>query len=66
LKAVQILINEEGSMRKIIKKSLTKKALPKPAGALGSLALSANQRRFLHVLENGTDLDEPSLLAGRP
>lgn len=53
-------------MRKVIKKSLTKKAFPKPAGALENLALSANQRRFLLVLENGTDVDEPSVLAGRP
>ena len=66
MKAAQLLINEEGSMRKVIKKSLTKKALPKPAGTLEKLALSANQRRFLLVLENGTDVDEPSVLAGRP
>ncbi|MHC5132053.1 hypothetical protein ACYSTU_13000 [Pseudomonas glycinis] len=53
-------------MRKVVRKSPSKKELRVPVVKLDRLELSANQRRFLQVLENGTDVNEPDLLAGRP
>ena len=57
---------EGGGMRKVVRKSPSKKELREPVEKLDRLELSANQRRFLQVLENGTDVNEPNLLAGRP
>ncbi|GLH37321.1 hypothetical protein [Pseudomonas moraviensis] len=53
-------------MRKVVRKSPIKKEVREPVEKLERLELSANQRRFLQVLETGTDVNEPSLLAGRP
>lgn len=53
-------------MRKTARKSPSKKESREPVDKLERLELSANQRRFLQVLESGTDVNEPSLLAGRP
>ena len=53
-------------MRKVVRKSPSKKELREPVEKLDRLELSANQRRFLQVLENGTDVTEPNLHAGRP
>ena len=41
-------------MRKVVRKSPSKKELREPVEKLDRLELSANQRRFLQVLENGT------------
>ncbi|AMT87815.1 hypothetical protein AYO71_09715 [Pseudomonas koreensis] len=64
--SVHLLTSEGGSMRKVVRKSPSKKELREPVEKLDRLELSANQRRFLQVLENGTDVTEPNLLAGRP
>lgn len=64
--SAHLLTSEGESMRKVVRKSPIKKEVREPVEKLERLELSANQRRFLQVLETGTDVNEPSLLAGRP
>jgi len=52
-------------MRKVIKKSPTKKRSSETENKPIAAELSANQRRFLQILVEGIE-GEPSLLAGRP
>lgn len=64
-KHAQLMINRGGCMGELIKKPVARKALPKAGQEPETTVLSANQRRFLNVALAG-NVEEPSLLAGRP
>ncbi|MBV4463974.1 hypothetical protein AB7M29_002035 [Pseudomonas sp. F-14 TE3623] len=53
-------------MRKVIKKSPTRKSSPPTENKTIAVELTASQRRILQVVATGTETEEPSLLAGRP
>jgi hypothetical protein len=55
-----------GNMRKVIKKSHTKKSSPSSDNKSDDVKLTASQQRLLQILITGTETEEPSLLAGRP
>ncbi|MBK5529930.1 hypothetical protein JFT91_28150 [Pseudomonas sp. TH08] len=65
MKTVQLMISEGKKMRKDVKKAPSKKGPRKADEKLGDFVLSTNQRRFLQVLVDGIDVDEPNVLAGR-
>ncbi|MBK5550324.1 hypothetical protein JFU49_08565 [Pseudomonas sp. TH03] len=65
MKTAQLMIKTGGNMRKVIKKSPTKKRSSETENKPIAAELSANQRRFLQILVEGIE-GEPSLLAGRP
>ncbi|CAM3047009.1 hypothetical protein SAMN04490207_2075 [Pseudomonas gessardii] len=52
-------------MGELIKKPVARKASSKAGQEPKSTVLTANQRRFLNAAMAG-NIDEPSLLAGRP
>lgn len=52
-------------MRKVVKKAPSRKRSRKADEKLGDFVLSTNQQRFLQVLVDGIDVDEPNVLAGR-
>lgn len=52
-------------MRKVIKKSHTKKSSPSSDNKSDDVKLTASQQRLLQILITGTETEEPSLLAGR-
>lgn len=53
-------------MRKVIKKSPTKKSSPTTENKPIAVELTTSQRHILQVIATGTETEEPSLLAGRP
>ncbi|PWK30107.1 hypothetical protein C7534_13026 [Pseudomonas sp. OV226] len=53
-------------MRKVIKRSATRKSSRTTEDKTIAVELTASQRRLLQILVTGTEGDEPSLLAGRP
>jgi hypothetical protein len=59
------MISEGKKMRKVVKRAPSKKGSRKSDEKLGDLVLSTNQQRFLQVLVDGIDVDEPNVLAGR-
>jgi hypothetical protein len=59
------MISEGKKMRKFVKRAPSKKGSRKADEKLGDLVLSTNQQRFLQVLVDGIDVDEPNVLAGR-
>lgn len=65
MKTVQLMISEGKKMRKVVKRAPSKKESRKADEKLGDLVLSTNQQRFLQVLVDGIDVDEPNVLAGR-
>lgn len=65
MKTVQLMISEGKKMRKVVKRTPSKKGSRKADEKLGDLVLSTNQQRFLQVLIDGIDVDEPNVLAGR-
>jgi hypothetical protein len=66
VKTVQLITNGGGKMRKVIKKSPTKKSSPTTENKPIAVELTASQRHILQVIATGTETEEPSLLAGRP
>lgn len=65
MKTVQLMISEGKKMRKVVKKAPSRKGSRKADEKLGDFVLSTNQQRFLQVLIDGIDVDEPNVLAGR-
>lgn len=65
MKTVQLMISEGKKMRKVVKKAPSRKGSRKADKKLGDFVLSTNQQRFLQVLVDGIDVDEPNVLAGR-
>lgn len=65
MKTVQLMISEGKKMRKVVKKAPSRKGSRKADEKLGDFVLSTNQQRFLQVLVDGIDVDEPNVLAGR-
>ncbi|RON79756.1 hypothetical protein BK670_19865 [Pseudomonas fluorescens] len=59
------MISEGKKMRKVVKKAPSRKRSRKADEKLGDFVLSTNQQRFLQVLVDGIDVDEPNVLAGR-
>jgi hypothetical protein len=55
-----------GKMRKVIKKSPTRKSSRLTEKKTAAVELTASQQRLLQILVTGIDGEEPSLLAGRP
>jgi len=53
-------------MRKVIKRSSSRKSSRTTQDKTIAVELTASQRRLLQILVTGTEADEPSLLAGRP
>ncbi|WP_223547497.1 hypothetical protein [Pseudomonas sp. A-B-19] len=53
-------------MRKVIKKSPTRKSSRLTEKKTAAVELTASQQRLLQILVTGIDGEEPSLLAGCP
>ncbi|TPG80326.1 hypothetical protein EAH78_03700 [Pseudomonas arsenicoxydans] len=63
---VQLVTSSGGNMRKVIKRSSSRKSSRTTQDKTIAVELTASQRRLLQILVTGTEADEPSLLAGRP
>lgn len=65
MKTVQLMTNKGGEMRKMIKKSSSRKRSPATENENVVAQLTDSERRLLKIIATGIEGEEPNVLAGR-
>lgn len=65
MKTVQLMTNKGGEMRKMIKKSSSRKRSPATENKNVVAQLTDSERRLLKIIATGIEGEEPNVLAGR-